>query len=116
MLKNSTLKRTSYLAFSLVALLSTNLQAAPFDWGELEKQKIDLKLPLLTVQGEKGLLACAYVDVGTCEKTGEACAIVSGVKTHSDMLSRPIVALSSAAKALGVKKGMLGSEALDILR
>ncbi|WP_133468906.1 YunC family protein [Paraglaciecola marina] len=116
MLKNKTIKRSSYLAISLFTLLSINLQAAPFDWDGLEKQKIDLKLPLLTVQGEKGLLACAYVDVATCEKTGEACAIVSGVKTHDDMLSRPVVALSSAAEALGVTKGMSGAEALALLR
>ncbi|MFT2090986.1 YunC family protein [Paraglaciecola sp. 2405UD69-4] len=110
------IKKMSILGATLLVVLSAPLNAAAFDWEGFEKQKIDLKLPLLTVKGEKGLLACAYVDVATCEKTGEACAIVSGVKTHEDMLSRPVVKVSSAAKALGVTEGMTGAKALEILR
>ncbi|GGZ61040.1 YunC family protein [Paraglaciecola chathamensis] len=102
------------VAVSLV--FSIGAQASVFNWGELKRERIELQLPLLTVQGSKGLLACAYVDVQTCEKTGEACAIVSGVKTHEDMLQRPVSQVSKAARQLGVEKGMSGAQALNILR
>lgn len=101
-------------ALSLV--FSIGAQASEFNWGELKRERIELQLPLLTIQGSKGLLACAYVDVKTCEKTGEACAIVSGVKTHDDMLQRPVTQVSKAARQLGVETGMSGAQALHILR
>jgi uncharacterized protein YunC (DUF1805 family) len=101
---------------SACLLLVSSAQAEDFNWGELKREKIDLKLPLLTIQGEKGVLACGYINVSTCEKTGEACAIVSGVKTHTDMLTKPVIALSPAATALGVELGMSGAQVLEILR
>lgn len=104
------------LCLSACLLLVATASAETFNWAELKREKIDLTLPLLTVQGNKGVLACAYVDVGTCDKTGEACAIVSGVKNHQEMLARPIVAVSIAAKALGIEPGMSGAQALELLR
>ncbi|MDU0352689.1 DUF1805 domain-containing protein [Paraglaciecola aquimarina] len=97
-------------------MFTSNLHAETFDWGKLKKERIDLKLPLLTIQGEKGLLACGYVNVETCNKTNEACVIVTGVNSHDEMLAKPIVALSKAATNLGVKMGMTGQQALAILR
>ena len=97
-------------------LLSAGTHAEPFNWGALSQQRIDLKLPLLTIQGEKGLLACAYVNISTCDKTGEACAIVSGVKTHDEMLSKPVIGVSQAASDLGIVLGMSGAQALELLR
>ncbi|MCF2948633.1 YunC family protein [Paraglaciecola aquimarina] len=104
------------VAVMLGFLTVTNIHAESFDWGELEKARIDLKLPLLTIQGEKGILACGYVNVTTCDKTDEACAIVSGVNNHDEMLAKPVVAVSKQAEKLGVKLGMSGKEALSILR
>jgi len=52
------------------------------NWSGLSKEHIQLQLPLLIIKGSKGFLACGYVNVETCNKTGEACAIVTGVKTH----------------------------------
>ncbi|WP_158966791.1 YunC family protein [Paraglaciecola sp. L3A3] len=97
-------------------LFVSSLQAETFNWGELKKERIDLKLPLLTIQGEKGLLACGYVNASTCDKTNEACAIVTGVNSHDEMLAKPIVALSKEAAKLGVSLGMTGKQALAILR
>ncbi|MBU2977854.1 DUF1805 domain-containing protein [Alteromonas sp. C1M14] len=101
---------------ALALALTTSAQATEFDWGKLKREHIELQLPLLTVQGSKGILACAYIDVETCNKTNEACAIVSGVKTHEDMLQRPIIRVSKAASELGIKQGMTGEQALEILR
>ena len=86
------------------------------DWQGLEKAHIALGLPLLVVKGSKGFLACGYLSVEACNKTGEACAIVSGVMSHDDMLVAKIKAVSDSAKALGIKLGMKGSDALKILR
>lgn len=79
----------------------------------IENAKVELKLPLLISKGSKGFLACGYINVETCNKTGEACAIVSGVKTHDDMKVAEIKAVSVEAEKLGVKVGMKGQEALE---
>lgn len=86
------------------------------NWTGLTREKIDLGLPLLVVKGSKGFVACGYVNVETCNKTGEACAIVSGVKTHEDILDKDLKAVSEKASQLGLKVGMTGRQALDILR
>ena len=104
-----------YLSAALMCT-SPSINAEPFNWGTLSQHRIDLKLPLLTIQGEKGLLACAYINIATCDKTGEACAIVSGVKTHEEMLSKLVVGVSKAASELGIVPGMSGAEALELLR
>lgn len=86
------------------------------NWNNLTKEKIDLKLPLLIIKGSKGFLACGYVNVETCNKTDEACAIVSGVKTHDDMLNTEIKFVSNKAQELGIKEGMASSEAIELMR
>ena len=58
------------------------------DWSNLKREKLGLKLPLLIIKGSKGFLACANIAVDTCNKTDEACAIVSGVQSHEDMLEK----------------------------
>lgn len=86
------------------------------DWNGLSKEKIDLTLPLLIIKGSKGFLACGYISVETCNKTNEACAIVSGVKTHDDMLEAEVKAVSKKAEKLGIQAGMKGSEVVELLR
>ena len=75
---------------------------------DFKSEKIDLKLPLLVIKGTKGFLACGYVNSETCNKTEEACAIVSGVKTFEDMLKAKIKVVSKEAQKLGVEAGMTG--------
>lgn len=86
------------------------------DWEGLTTEQIQLGLPLLIIKGSKGFLACGYINVETCEKTGEACAIVTGVKNHDDMLNAEVKAVSAEAARLGVRLGMKGKEVLEILR
>ncbi|MGM0444056.1 MAG: YunC family protein [Fibrobacterota bacterium] len=76
--------------------------------------RIDLAKPLLLLRGRRGILACAYLNVDTAEKTGEAMALVSGVATFEDMKKARITAVSTPAARLGVRIGMSGSEALRI--
>ncbi len=86
------------------------------DWKGLSKEHLHLRLPLLIIKGANGFLACGYINCETCNKTGEACAIVTGVKTHDEMLNAEIKAVSVEAARLGVRIGMRGEEALEILR
>ena len=86
----------------------------PFDWSGLERSKISLEAPLLIVKGSLGFLGCGYINVDAC--TDEACAIVSGVNTHDDMLKASVKAVSKDGTKLGIKVGMTGAEAIDLLR
>ena len=86
------------------------------NWEGLTKEYIQLGLPLLVIKGSKGFLGCGYINVETCDKTGEACGIVAGVKTHDVMLSAEVKAVSIEADKLGVRVGMKGEEALEIFR
>ncbi|NHO67927.1 YunC family protein [Aestuariicella hydrocarbonica] len=94
----------------------TRTELPDMDWNNLTRERVELKLPLLVIKGSKGLLACAYLDIETCNKTGEACAIVSGVKSHDDMLKAQVKAVSDNAKALGIEVGMNGIDAVNKLR
>ena len=102
----------SFFVFTSCATTSSQSRK----WPGLDRGKIDLKLPLLTIKGPKGFLACGYVSSDVCNKTGEACAIISGVMTHEDMLMKKIKAVSDKGKALGLKIGMTGLEAISIIK
>jgi len=86
------------------------------NWDGFERHRIDLKLPLLVIRGTRGVLACGYLNVETFNKTGETGAIVSGVRTFDDMLTAKVVACSAAAGQAGIKSGMSGEEALELIR
>lgn len=85
-------------------------------WQGIEQHRIALAAPLLIARGAKGMLACGYINPATCDRTGEACAIVTGVKCFDDMLQAKVVAVSQAATRLGVEVGLSGREALEKLR
>ena len=78
-----------------------------------EKHHIALKSPLLIIKGKNGVLACGYLNIETFNKTGEVAAIVTGVRTHEDMLKSKIIAVSNAAREAGIEIGMVGEEALQ---
>jgi uncharacterized protein YunC (DUF1805 family) len=82
----------------------------------IETLRFELKRPLLVMKGSKGFLACGYINPETCNKTEEACAIVSGVNDFEDMKKASIVAVSKAAEALGIKVGDTGESALAKLQ
>jgi uncharacterized protein YunC (DUF1805 family) len=83
---------------------------------DFETFSVPLKLPLLIIKGRRGLLACGYLDSETCNKTGEAVAVVSGVKNFDDMALATVTKVSAAATALGLKPGMRGVEVLEVIR
>ena len=64
--------------------------------------------PAVPPEGPEG----GRITHATADKTGDAVAIVSGVKNYDDMLKAEVKAVSAAAAALGVAAGMSGKEAL----
>ena len=99
---------------TLLVSISTFADDTPFNWSGLEKSKISLEAPLLIVKGSLGFLGCGYINTDSC--IDEACAIVSGVNTHDDMLKASVKAVSKDATELGIKVGMTGAEAMELLR
>lgn len=78
----------------------------------IEKLRFDLKRPLLIMKAPNGFLACGYINPETCNRTEEACAIVTGVSDFDEMVSAKVVSLSKRAHDLGIAIGDTGEEAL----
>lgn len=92
------------------------MSEAEFDWADLSKTRVDLKLPLLLVKGARGILACGYLNVETFNKTGEAAAIVTGVKDFEDMLAARVVSVSAEGRNIGLSEGQNGRDVLESIR
>jgi uncharacterized protein YunC (DUF1805 family) len=105
---------TALAAIPIAILFSFSPQAKNVDMQE-RNLHFQLKKPLLIMTGPKGFLACGYIDVETCNKTGEACAIVTGVDNYDEMKAAKIVGVSQAAAELGIMPGMDGAAALAML-
>ncbi len=71
--------------------------------------------PLVMVVGKKGFIMCGFLNIDTAEKLGVAAATVSGVKSCEDVLKAEVKKATSKAEALGVKAGMKGEKALQML-
>ena len=84
-------------------------------WQGLERHSIELDQTLLLVKGSKGIIACPYLNIETFRATGEACAIISAPQ-FVDMPGGEVMAVTSAAEALGITMGMSGREALERIR
>jgi uncharacterized protein YunC (DUF1805 family) len=71
------------------------------------------KAPLIVIKAERGYLMCGYLNIEVAEKLGDAAAVVRGVNTFEDMLEKEVAEVTSAAEALGIRRGMKGREALE---
>ncbi len=79
---------------------------------------VELILPhanLVLVTADKGFICCGYLDLATAEKLSDAAGIVRGVKSVDDLLGAKIAGLTSTAEKLGIRLGMTGKEALELL-
>ena len=102
------------LLLALLASLPVYSDTADFDWTGLDREIISLEAPLLIVKAPKGFIGCGYINVNAC--LDEACATVNEVNTHDEMLTATISAASKDADKLGIKVGMSGAEAIELLR
>ncbi len=58
---------------------------------------------------------CGFLNIDAAERLGVTAAMVSGVKTFDDMLNAEVKAVTSKAEMKGIKQGMKGREALQLL-
>ncbi|MDP3143450.1 MAG: DUF1805 domain-containing protein [Candidatus Omnitrophota bacterium] len=73
------------------------------------------KANLVLVKAPKGFVSCGYLDLNTAEKFSDAACLVCGVTSIEDLLKAKITGLTSLAAALGIKIGMTGQEALELM-
>lgn len=79
---------------------------------------LEVKLPndsLLLILGKKGYLACGYLDVKDVEGIDHVVATVSGVSNFDEMLKAKVKKISKKAYEIGVRRGMPGEKALEIM-
>lgn len=80
---------------------------------------IEVHLPktnLLVVSTEKGYIMCGALDVALLNEKLKDRQIIAGravgVRSIEELLSAPLESVTLAAEELGVKKGMIGREAI----
>ncbi len=71
--------------------------------------------PLLLIRAKRGFVMCGYLDLEAAASLGDLAVKLKGVKTIEDMLGAPVAGVTSAAAALGIKQGMTGKEALELM-
>jgi uncharacterized protein YunC (DUF1805 family) len=71
--------------------------------------------PLLLIKADKGFVMCGYLDMETADALGDIAVKVKGVSTFDDVLDAAVVGATSAAIRLGIKLGMTGKEALELM-
>lgn len=105
---SSKIKRILFLAL-LVKILPV------YTYTDAGSVSFSLK-KLLVLKEKNGFLACVYIDVETCDKLDEGCAIVSGVNNYDEMKIAKIIKLSEEAKTLEVSIGDTGEQTLAKFR
>lgn len=96
-------------------------EKVPYKDGEAEGYVIPLgPANLVVVVAKRGMVGCGAFDVEALEKFGYPAARVKPTQSDSianieDLLSGEIKDANAAAAKLGVKVGMSGKEALDLL-
>lgn len=78
---------------------------------KVETLRVDFNRPLLIMKAPNGFVACGYINPETCNRTGDACAIVNA-GNFDDMKQAAIVAVSDKAAELGIRIGDSGESAL----
>ena len=73
-----------------------------------------------TILTRAGLVGCGIYDVRTAAEFGQALAICRGTPANplvepEDLLGSPIVEATPQAQALGIRPGMTGKEAVELL-
>lgn len=75
---------------------------------------------ILLVSGSKGFLACPAIDIEACQGYGAAAAIVEStpdnpIGTLDRFPNRKVTKANVRAQALGIKVGMIASEAFELI-
>ena len=71
--------------------------------------------PLILIRGRRGFVMCGYLNIDVANKLGLIAARVTGVKSVEEMLDKEIAEVTTKAKEVGIKEGMIVKEALKFL-
>jgi uncharacterized protein YunC (DUF1805 family) len=95
------------------------IDLSPIDLGGHTFLAVTVLLPkttLLAVTNDKGYIMCGALDVGLLNDRLKDRKIVAGravgVKTIQQLLDAPLESVTHEAENLGIRKGMIGKEAL----
>ncbi|MCD4800694.1 MAG: DUF1805 domain-containing protein [Methanococcoides sp.] len=92
------------------------IEQIPLENGTAIGLKFDMgNAPLLVIKADKGFVMCGYLDTEIAERLGDVAAKVRGVDDLEDVLHAEVIDVTGHAKALGVKPGMKGHEALELM-
>ncbi|WP_292470166.1 DUF1805 domain-containing protein [Methanolobus sp.] len=73
------------------------------------------KAPLLVIRADRGFVMCGYLDMDMAGVLGDVAVKVKGVSTFDDVLNALVVGATQEATNLGIKVGMTGKEALELM-
>ena len=92
------------------------IEQIPLENGMAIGLKFDMgNAPLLVIKADRGFVMCGYLDTDIAERLGDVAAKVRGVNNLEDVLHAEVIDVTGHAKALGVKPGMKGHEALELM-
>lgn len=121
--KNRRLQARFYSAFIRYSSFGKErmivVQLSPVQVGGITFTAVSVQLPktnLLAVMNDKGYIMCGALDVGLLnEKLSDRKIIAGravGVRTIAELLEAPLESVTLAAEQLGIKKGIIGKDAL----
>jgi uncharacterized protein YunC (DUF1805 family) len=75
---------------------------------------------ILLVTGSKGFLACPAIDIEACQGYGSAAAIIEStpenpIGTLDRFCNRKVTKVNAKAMELGIKVGMIASDAFELI-
>lgn len=73
------------------------------------------KAPLLVIKADRGFVMCGYLDLEAAASLGDVAVKVKGVSTFDDVLRAYVAGATPEAANLGIKIGMTGKEALELM-
>ncbi|MDF1557190.1 MAG: DUF1805 domain-containing protein [ANME-2 cluster archaeon] len=78
--------------------------------------KMDMEhAPLLVIRAPRGFIMCGYLNIDTAQKLGDVAVKVTGVSSFDDVLAANVAGTTQAAEELGIKVGMTGKAALELM-
>ena len=69
----------------------------------------------ILLRGEKGYVACGYLDLSSADKFGDVAIKVSGVSSIEDLMRAQIASVSAAGHKLGIKPGQKVAEIIEVM-
>ncbi|WP_135610007.1 YunC family protein [Methanococcoides sp. AM1] len=92
------------------------IEQIPLENGTAIGLKLEMQnAPLLVIRADKGFVMCGYLDTEMANKLGDVAAKVRGVNNFEDVLHAEVLDVTNHAKAIGIKAGMKGHEALELM-